>query len=286
MDEVQAGSLALALASMVLAALSDCLYKQAQLSGVRATTFLLVQSATFNTFNLTVALGTGSLRPDPLLLLYGPLLGVVLYASRLLFLRSLREGELSVNAPIFRLSFVVTAALAIGLSGESVYPGKLVGMGLAVLAVFALLDMRGSGRLARLRGVAPLAAATVGFGLFGWVQKLGVAAGIAPAALLVAQGLTYLCLALPGSLLVGSLRPNRTELIIAPLCGIVLSAAFFTLLLSLQTGEASVNVTIHQLSFVLSAVLAAPLFGERLTRRKGLGLLAASVAVLAFGIRG
>jgi uncharacterized membrane protein len=184
-------SLALALGSMVLAGVADFLYKRAQLAGVRATTFLWVQSATFNVCNLATALATDSLRPEPLLLV---------------------------------------------------------------------------------------------FGLFGWFQKLGTVAGVPPAALLVGQGLVYLSLAVPGSLLTGSLRPNRAELAHGPICGVLLSISFLTLLMSLRTGEASVNVPINQLGFVLSAVLAALFLGERLGRRKILGLLAAALAVAVFAV--
>lgn len=279
-------SLALALGSMVLASIGDFLYKRGQLAGVRATTFLWVQSLTFNVCNLTIALATDSLRPDPSLLVFGPLLGVTMYSSRLLFMRSLQTGDLSVNGTIFRLSFVITAALAMGLSGESVYPAKLLGLGLAGLAVLGLLDVRAGRAADRLRGAAPLVVATLGFGLFGWFQKLGTAAGVAPAALLVGQGLVYLGLAVPGSLLTGGLRPTRAELIHGPICGVLFSASFLALLTSLQTGEASVNVPINQLSFVLSAILAALFLGERLGRRKVLGLLAAVLAVASFTIRG
>ena len=286
MDQVRTISLALAVASAVLAALADCLYKRAQLAGTRPTTFLWVQSSTFNLVNISVALISQSLPPDRRLLIFGPLLGVTMYTSRLLFLRSLRQGDLSVNAPIFRLSFVVTAALAIGVSGELLYPAKLVGMAMAVLAVFALLEPQPGARRLEVGGAGVLLAATLSFGLFGWFQKLGTSAGLSPPALLVAQGLTYLALALPGSMMTGNLRPRFTELLYAPLCGVLLSTSFLALLFSLQTGEASVNIPISQLSFVLSAILAAPMFGERLTRRKLLGLLAAMLAVVVFGYRG
>jgi uncharacterized membrane protein len=85
-------------------------------------------------------------------------------------------------------------------------------------------------------------------------------------------------------MLTGDLRPNRAELGHGPICGVLLSLSFLALLMSLQTGEASVNVPINQLSFVLSAVLAALLLGERLGRRQVLGLLAAALAVATFAV--
>ena len=279
-------SLALAVGSMLLSALVDTIYKRALMSGSRPTSFLLTQSLVFNALNWAVALGSGSLSLEPALLFFGPLAGATSYASRFLFLRGLRRGHVSVHAPIFRLSFLVTAALAIGLSGESLYAGKLVGMGLAVLAVVALLDVRDAAAVGGRAGATPLATATLLQGVYGWIQKLGTLAGIAPAAFLVAQGFIYLCIALPSSLMAGSIRPGRVELTLAPISGVLNSVAYLMLLYSLRTGEASVNIPIVQLSFVLTAVMGALFLHERLSRRKILGLLAAVLAVIVFNVRG
>lgn len=256
------------------------------LKGARPSSFLMTQSLVFNSCNWIFGLASGDLDLGPLLLFYGPLAGVSSYISRLLFLRSLRHGDISVHAPIFRLSFLVTAALAIALSGESLYPGKLVGMVLAVVAVVALLDPRRVARAGGMPGALPLGAATLGLGIYGWLQKLSVTAGVTPAGLLVAQGFMYLCIAIPSSTLAGTIRPNRSELIHAPVSGLLSSAAYLLLLYSLQTGEASVNIPIFQLSFVFTAVLAALFLGEQLSRGKVLGLLAAVMAVLVFNFRG
>ena len=279
-------SLALAIGSMVLSALVDTVYKRALLSGARPTSFLLTQTIVFNALNWTVALASGSLSLAPALLLLGPLAGALSYVGRFLFLRGLRHGDISVHAPIFRLNVLVTAALAIGLSGESLYPGKLVGMALAILAVVALLDLRDGGAVGGRAGIIPLAAATLLLGLYGWLQKLGTLAGIAPAAFLVAQGSTYLAIALPTSLIGGTVRPGRVELIFGPISGLLNSTAYLLLLYSLQTGEASVNIPIVQLGFVLTAGMGALFLHERLTRRKLLGLFAAVLAVVVFNVRG
>jgi uncharacterized membrane protein len=279
-------SLALAVGSMLLSAFVDVIYKRALMSGSRPTNFLLTQSLVFNALNWAVALTSGSLSLEPALLFFGPLAGATSYASRFLFLRGLRRGDVSVHAPIFRLSFLVTAALAIGLSGESLYAGKLVGMGLAVLAVIALVDLRDGGAVGGRAGLVSLATATLLIGLYGWIQKLGSMAGLAPAAFLVAQGFIYISIALPSSLVTGSLRPGRVELTLAPISGVLNSIAYLMLLSSLRTGEASVNIPIVQLSFVLTAFLGALLLHERLSRRKVFGLLAAVLAVIVFNVRG
>ena len=51
---------------------------------------------------------------------------------------------------------------------------------------------------------------------------------------------------------------------------------------ALTPGEASAAVPVSQMSFVFTFLLAAPLFGEPVTRRKLAGLAAAILAILAF----
>ena len=46
--------------------------------------------------------------------LWGALAGLVMFFAFYNFSRSLRTGSISTNAPIFRLSFTLTAALATG----------------------------------------------------------------------------------------------------------------------------------------------------------------------------
>lgn len=51
---------------------------------------------------------------------------------------------------------------------------------------------------------------------------------------------------------------------------------------ALTSGDASAAVPVSQMSFVFTFLLAAPLFGEPMTARKLVGLVAAVLAVLAF----
>lgn len=68
----------------------------------------------------------------------------------------------------------------------------------------------------------------------------------------------------------------------APACGVLNASGRVLLAWALTSGEASAAVPISQMSFVFTFLLAAPLFGEAVTRRKVWGLFAAVLAVLAF----
>src|SRR5207248_10659275 len=70
--------------------------------------------------------------------LWGSLAGLVMFFAFYNFSRSLRSGSISTNAPIFRLSFTLTAVLAIWLLDESLTLTKVAGLALALIAVLAL----------------------------------------------------------------------------------------------------------------------------------------------------
>ena len=64
------------------------------------------------------------------------------YSAYYAYLRSLKSGQVSVNTMIFRLSFVLTAFLAIVILGEAVTWRKLLGLSSAVLAALSLTVLR------------------------------------------------------------------------------------------------------------------------------------------------
>src|SRR6478735_8002666 len=71
--------------------------------------------------------------------LWGAPAGILAIAGYYNFAHSLKSGSVSTNATIFRLSFAVTAALAVLLLGEPVTAPKLAGLVLVVVAVWLLL---------------------------------------------------------------------------------------------------------------------------------------------------
>ena len=279
--------MALALGSMALGGLSDFLYKRAQLRGVRPASFLVVQSVFFNLTSLALALLTDGLTPDETALRYAGPAGLVLFSAFYLFLRSLRDGDATVNVPIYRLSFVVTAALAVLVLGERLSATRLLAIALAAVGVLALADLGklAAGRLAG-RSLRFLLPATGLYGLSAAIYKAGVVAGVPPGTFLVVQAAIFLLCAIVFALATDGLRPTAATLQHAPFTGLLLASSLFLLLASLRTGEATVSVPISQLSFVLTSLLAVAFLGERLSRGRVVGTIAAVLAVLAFNLPG
>jgi drug/metabolite transporter (DMT)-like permease len=225
----------------------------------------------------TLAFGAGAL--------WGAAAGVLVVVGYYNFAWSLRHGSVSTHATIFRLSFVVTAALAVLILREPVTAAKIAGLALALLAAWLLLASPDPGnRRADAESQASLLRvliATAAVGVASFTYKLGLLAGAAPIALVVTQGLVAVTLATAfAARLDGGIHPSRAALGHAPAAAVLLVVAFVFLAKGLQGGEASVIVPIAQMGFVVTALLGFLLLREPFTLRKGAGLVAA-VAALA-----
>jgi uncharacterized membrane protein len=277
----------LALGALLLSGLSDFLYKRAQLHGARPAAFLVVQSVFFNANSFLLALLTGGLHFEPTTLVHAIPAGVLLFSSLYCFMRSLRGSDATVNVPIYRLSFVVTTVLAVLLFGETLPPTRLLALGLAIVGILALADLRklASGSL-RPTSFAYLLAATTLYGISAAIYRASQLALVPPGSFLVVQAIVFLACGLVLLLTTERKWPTRAAYQHAPFTGLLLSTAFFLLLGSLRFGEASVGVPISQLSFVFTSLLAVVFLGERLDAGRIVGTVAAILAVLTFNLPG
>jgi drug/metabolite transporter (DMT)-like permease len=277
-------SIGYALGALLLYGLADFVYKRGAAAGAQPHQFLMVQTWFFSSLALVYGLATGTLAFGAGAL-WGALAGVLVVVGYYNFAWSLRHGSVSTHATIFRLSFAVTAALAVLLLGEALTPAKLVGLALALLAAWLLLAAPDPGSRRAdpesRESLARVLVATLAVGVASFTYKLGLRAGAAPVALVVAQGAVAVTLATAfAARLDRGVRPSRAALAHAPVAAVLLVAAFILLAKGLQLGEASVIVPIAQMGFVVTALLGFFLLRETFTARKGAGLVAA-VAALA-----
>jgi len=127
-----------AMAAMVCYGVTDFIYKQAAAAGIRADHFLMAQAWVFCPLVTLYAAATGNLVVVPAAL-WGSLAGLFAFIGFYFFSRSLATGAVSTNASIFRLNFVVTAALAIAVLGEPVTRIKIIGLIFALIATHLLV---------------------------------------------------------------------------------------------------------------------------------------------------
>lgn len=272
---------------MVTGALADLLFKVAQNRGMNAASFLFYQSAIFTTTIWAIGIASGQV-PDirASTWAFGLPAGVLAYTGLLLFVMSLKEGTASVNVPIFRLNFVVTAVGAVAVLHEPVNAAKVAGIFLAVAGVLSLADpaaLRRAGS-SGLRPMLLLVAGTVAFGAVGIINKEAANQGHATIPLILTTTIAFNGLALLRMAAGKDFGIGRTTARYAPIIGLLQLAWTVLFIQSLQSGQASVNAPIAQLSFVLTAMLAVAWLKEAASRRLVVGLSASTLAVAAFAL--
>lgn len=276
-----------ALAALLCYGVGDFIYKRSALAGVKANHFLMGQAWCFCPLVVLYAIATGTLviRPPAL---WGALAGLLIYVGFYQFLRSLVTGPVSINAPIFRLNFIVTALLAIAVLREPLTMLKLAGFGLALAATWLLVGgVSGGGKREVSRtSLAQVFSAMLAFGAANFCHKMGLHQGMPPETMLAAQAIVFCSLStLFTRLTEGTWRMPPQAWRHAVPAAIVLIAAFLFMLYGLSVGPASVLVPIAQMGFVITAALGIAFVAEPLTGRVAAGLSAALVALamLAYG---
>lgn len=275
-----------ALGAMLCFGIGDLVYKRGAAAGAPPHHFLMVQSWVFMLMVTLYGLVTGSLT-FVAGTLWGGLVGLFMLIGFYNFAHSLKSGSISVNAPVFRLSFVITAALAVLLLGEPLTPYKIAGIALALAAVWLLLGApaaeNAAGRHESRSSLMRVLVATAAVGIGNFIYKYGLRAGATPASLIVAQAVVVVTLA---TAFVGAvdrrIRPSGAALRYAPMAAIVGAFAFVFMVESLSREEASVAVPIAQMGFVVTALLGILFLREPFTARKGAGLVAALAALASF----
>lgn len=267
--------------------LADLVYKRAAGAGVPAHQLMMAQSWLFGPLVTLYGLATHTLAFN-LASLWGMVAGVFAYFGFYNFARSLAGGAVSINAPIFRLSFTLTALLAVLLLGESLGVAKIAGLACALVAVWLLLgSMRGVGPMdAKMRAsLSRVLVATVAVGISNLIYKVGLIQGATPAPMLVTQASMVMSLSTIMTWRIdGRLRFGRATAAHAAATAVLMTAAFIFLFEGLARGEASKLVPIAQMGFVVTATVGFVFLREPYTARKGIGLgfALAALAALAY----
>ena len=266
---------------MVLLGLVDLVYKRGTAAGVEAHHFLMLQGWFFLPAVVLYGLVTGTFAPAPYML-WGMAAGLFVFVALYNFARALRSGAVSVIAPLFRLSFTVTTALALVVLAEPLTAWKLAGLSAAFFAVWLLLGAGGAaapGRAARPALVHALVAMAA-MGVANFLYKVGAAAGGAPATFIAGQAIVFTPLATAFAWRVdGGIRPPPGGWRYGAATAALFAVALVMLFESLALGEASVLVPISQMGFVVTAAVGVLFLREPMTVRKGVGLAFALAAL-------
>ncbi|MGD0317056.1 MAG: EamA family transporter [Xanthobacteraceae bacterium] len=276
--------LGFALVAMVCFGVSDLIYKRGSAAGIEAGEFVMLQGWVFCPGVTLYAWFTGTLDLH-LSALWGSLAGLFLFVAMFNFAASLQTGAVSTNAPIFRLNFTITAALAILLLGETLTWAKAAALVCALLAVWLLLAEPGAKRgQANITSLVRVLIAMAAMALTNLFYKVGLQHGALPETMVSTQAWVFMSLATILRLLQRRLRITPGAWRYSSLAALALAGAFLALMHGLAVGPASVLVPVAQMSFVFTALIGAALFHESLNWRKRGGLVVAVAALALFAI--
>jgi drug/metabolite transporter (DMT)-like permease len=273
----------LALGAMIFLGLADLAYQRGAAAGVRPHHFLLGQAWCFAPGVFAYGLATGTLAIGPAFA-WGMGAGLFAFIAQFHFARALEAGPVSVVAPVFRLSFTVTVALAVVALGEPLTGWKVAGFVLALAAVWLLFGARGGPSVspAPRQAVVLALIAMAALGVANFLYKVGALTGAAPASFIAGQASVFLPLATAFSWMTDkAIRAPRPLWPPASAAAFSFLVALVLLFSSLERGEASVLVPITQMGFVVTAIFGVLVLKEPLRPRKSAGLACALAALAA-----
>jgi len=283
---MQNSYLLLALISMCCYGLGDLVFKFAARKGLPSHRFLILQTVFFLPSALFLGWITGSLHFG-MPYLFGMCAGVTLYFALLYFSISLNTGDVSVVAPVFRSSFVLSAILALLFLNESLNLNKILAFVLLVIAAFLLLSNLSfrSSPDSEIKTdnsyFRSLTIATVLLGITGFIYKLGAIAGGNSISIVTGQATVFFTLAYSASY-----YKDKKIVFLWKYLYLGFAASFFLflalyfLLEALKFGPATTVVTISQMGFVVTAILGIFIFKEKISLRKVVGLACSIGAML------
>jgi drug/metabolite transporter (DMT)-like permease len=274
-------AITLAFIALLVGGVADFLYRIAQDKGISSGVFLFWQSIIFSAILWIYALITGEVaKLDLFTHMVGLPAGAMGFAALTLFIISVKTGDISVNAPIFRLNFVITSAGAMILLGEPVLPLRVLGVVLALLSVFFFAELTSLKVIKNpSRSLVLVSTASIIFGFVGILIKYGLENDIDPIPLLLSQTIAFQIAATINVIVQKSWRPNRATILYSPLVAILQLIWASLTLFALNIADASVIYPIIQLSFIVTAILGFILLKEKLNRSKSIGIIFAITTV-------
>ena len=216
--------------------------------------------------------------------------GLATGASWLCYFKALSLGDVNKVVPIDKSSTVLSVLFAIVCFGETAHlPVKLAGTALLTAGIFLMLERKPSAATQRSGGHWAMYA--VGSAVFAALTSILAKVGIADVESNLGTAIRT-CVVLAMAWLVvfvkgkqGEVRhiPHR-ELIFILLSGLATGASWLCYYYAIQNGLVSVVVPIDKLSLLITVAFSYLVFGERLSRKAGLGLALMTIGTIAMAV--
>ena len=275
--------IAAALLAMILIGTADVINKIARQRAVPIGSYLLVQSASYSIVVLALSLLSGGIKWHASDIQFALLTAVFGFTGVALMLHSLTHGHASVNYAIFRSSFVLSAAAAILLLGESFSPLKMVGILLTCLAIFTFF--REPGRFAtKEKSLLIAILAMLSAAGFQIVLKMSTRVFSSPLSFILLMNIFFNIFVIIYNIPFSNFKFPKATFVLAPANGILTAFATFFYVTALHKGELSTAVPIIQLSFIITAILSVKFLKEHISMLRIAGIVCAAISIAILGL--
>ena len=214
--------------------------------------------------------------------LFGLVAGIIVAIANILLLESLRHMEVSLGSTIYRLNTIAVVFLSVMFLDETLSFIKLAGVVCGVIAVLLLYrQQHSSGAHSTLKtGLIIVVTGALLRAVYGVVTKAGLSQGADADALMLISAICWIISGLLYAVLIeGRYSITRAKLVYSLVSGIFVYGIVKTLVSALSLGEASVVITIANMSFLMSLLVALVLKMEVLSPKKIIAMLFAISAI-------
>jgi drug/metabolite transporter (DMT)-like permease len=213
---------------------------------------------------------------------YGISAGISVAIANILLLESLRHMEVSLGSTIYRLNTIAVVLLSILLLGESITLIKLAGIGCGVIAVLFLYRQQHSDGLhATLKtGLIIVVVGALLRAVYGVLTKAGLLSGANADSLMLISAVCWIVSGLIYAIgIEKQYSITREKLAYSIVSGLLVYGIVRTLVMALTFGEASIVITIANMSFLMALLVAVMLKMETLNWRKIVAMFFAVSAI-------
>jgi len=215
--------------------------------------------------------------------IYGLVAGISVAIANILLLESLRHMEVSLGSTIYRLNTIVVVILSIVFLNEILSGFKLAGILCGIIAVLLLYHHQNStSSYTTLKsGLILVIIGAVLRAIYGVVTKAGLSAGADTNGLILLSALCWIVSGLLYAVLIEHRYSiTRSKVSYSLVSGIIIYGIVKTLVIALSMGEASVVITIANMSFLVALFVALVLKMEVLSVKKVSAMVFAVSAIL------
>ena len=270
-----------AFCSLVCSALNDFLFKI--FSGKKSSVGIFVSIVGIIWFATLCTIPVDLKTNLPATLLWSIIGGTFSLTGNLLLIESMKHQSAGICSTIYRLNLVAVVIGANFLLGESLSFQQYLGVAAAAAAVFCFFSFEKKDSQKALLGLGLALTASLLRAGMGLSYKYGIMQGADSNAISIGTSIFWIF----GGVIYALIRKepirasfNKYMLITGAVSGIFVSGIVFFMASALKYGDASVVLTIAQMSFIGTLALSVIFLKEKLTPLKITGIICGIVSIL------